>query len=85
MSLFESEYFELLNWLEVSKKMKRKSARDVISRAHRASKHIDLFSPIADEMIIYNLNKTKFMTEMKGSVPSQIRRAVMLCREYIKY
>jgi len=69
-------------WLTNSVGLQLKSARDVVSRVRRASKYVDLDLEIGNDKLIDLLQKNPAYEKLSMYVRSQLRRAVLLYREY---
>lgn len=73
---------EFINWL-LNNNLALNSARDVMSRARRASRYIDLSASCSDEELIFRLTQVPEFQSMSPSVKSQIKRAVFLYRQFL--
>lgn len=71
-------------WLIEKKGFTTASAKDVVSRARRASLFGDICKKIKDEKIIDLLDNNSNFTKLSVFVKPQIKRAALLFREYNK-
>lgn len=72
---------EFKEWLRIKNGYTKKTAADVLSRIKRVNKLISLPEKIND-YTIYELNKSKEFNKISVSVKSQLRRAILLLKEY---
>ena len=74
-------------WLQGQKGIKRKSARDVVSRFRRASQIADLDDitiKVDSEEALFKLTKTDEFKQMTVSVRSQLKHSIRLWYEYMQ-
>lgn len=71
-----------VSWLIEKKGLRKKSARDVISRIKRVKKFVNLIKKSTAEKIINDLNSDKRFCRLSVAVKSQMRRAVRLYFTY---
>ena len=78
----EKEFFR--GWLIEHKKINRKVAGDILSRVNRASKIIDVNDLNSTAHLISDLISSVEFKVLTVSVRSQIKRSVILYREFKK-
>ena len=71
-------------WLIQNKKMKPRSARDVLSRAKRVSSYVNIKLDIDDNDLVNLLEKNSEFSKLSKFVRPQMRRALILYREFSK-
>ena len=77
---------EFLKWLSNEKKLKNRSARDVLSHLSRAKQIIDINQPDLDgEDLAFRMSKSKEFHLLSPSVKSHLRRSVRLYKEFLNY
>lgn len=77
-----SDFNLFYTWLNSKKGLKEKSSRDVISRLKRASRLIDLDSNLPDDELLLKLGKSKEFESLSPFVKSQLKRAIILKRQF---
>jgi len=73
---------EFKGWLKRSVKLGDASAKDVASRARRASTFVNLDSKQSTEDILHAMSKNPEFRRLSTFVRSQLRRAVTLYRQF---
>lgn len=71
-----------VDWLKVSYNYSERSAKDTLSRVRRASKICD-FDSIPDDSYLFYLQQEEKYNSLSISVRSQIKRALLLYKEFI--
>lgn len=78
-TVFDENFKE---WLMQNKKMKHRSARDVISRVKRVSKYVNVKMNVDDSDLVNLLEKNSEFSKLSKFVRPQMRRALILYREF---
>lgn len=79
--VFDEKFKE---WLMQNKKMKPRSARDVLSRVKRVSSYVNVTMDVDDSDLVNLLEKNSEFSRLSKFVRPQMRRALVLYREYNK-
>jgi hypothetical protein len=77
---------DFLKWLIKEKKLKEKSAKDVISRLQRVTKIVSLDDSYYDEdYVYYLLSKSEVFKSLSVSVKSHLKRSACLYLEFLHH
>lgn len=76
---------EFIDWLQIKKHLKERSAKDVKSHLLRADKFINVDdNALKEPEITYTLAKSNEYQDLSSSTKSHLKRAVRLYQEYLK-
>lgn len=75
---------DFCEWLKENKSLSHKASRDVLSRIKRVMLHVDIFNPMEDHLLINILQNKITKQDISKSVQPQLKRALILFREYIQ-
>ena len=73
-----------VDWLVAFHNLTQRSASDTLSRVRRADRFFPINS-VPDGLYFLSLSETNDFRKLSPSVKSQIKRSLMLYREYIQY